>query len=140
MDFPIITTLLFILLVTEALFDIRTMQIPVWLVCFNLILGVISVLSDLIIYKNNISDYIVSMALILVIFVAALLFKLLKTEAIGLGDGLLMISLALIIKGGLLIFVIGISMILAGLFAGCLLILKKAGRKSRFLNFVSIFV
>ncbi len=128
------------LLVVASVYDIRTMKIPLWLAVMHMLPAVLAVAADLLINDANIRDYIPTIIVVFMIVSAALFMRLSGADAAGSADGLLMIAICLVIKAEKAILTLGMAFILAGLFAGFLMMIKKAGRKSRipFIPFLTV--
>ncbi len=140
MNMEITGMILIIFMLIAAVYDIRTMHVPLWVICINLFIGTISVYIELNLKGCPLADYTLSAVVIFLVILFILIFKLFRVEEVGLADGLLIVSTGMILKGERLIMAIGLAMILAGLFAGVLLVIRKAGRKSRipFVPFLTV--
>ncbi len=119
------------LLIIASLYDIRMKKIPVWLAVMHLLSAVLALAMDMFIDGLTISDYAMTFMVILLIISVAVIMKLTETDAIGSADGLLMITVCMVIKAEKAILVFGSAFILAGLSSGVLMMMRRAGRKSR---------
>ncbi len=128
------------LLITASLYDIRTMKIPIWLAVVHILAAIISAARDVIMNGTTVKDYSLTITVILLIVAVAVILRLTEADAAGFADGLLMIAVCMVIRAERAILVFGLAFILAGLFAGVLMMMKRAGRKSRipFIPFLTV--
>ena len=120
-----------ILLIISSIYDLRTMCIPIWIASANLLMGILAVVWNFFNDKSSLSEYGLTILLTVIIILSCVLFRVLKAEAIGFGDGLVMLSINFVFGGEWTISIFCISFLLCGIVSGVLMVIKKANRKTR---------
>lgn len=126
----LLVTFIFLLIVF-SIYDIRTMHLPIWIVSINILISILAIALDVMKGKRSLTDYGLTLFLTVIILMTSVFFKILKIEAIGFGDGLIMISINLCFGAENAIVIFCISFLLSAIISGVLMVIKKVNRKTR---------
>lgn len=107
--------------------DIRKKEIHLWEI---LTCGVLSVAAEAMAFYQGTFD-LTDLLLSLLPGALMLFLSFITREGIGYGDGLLILAAGPALSAGNLTMALAIAIVISGLFSGILLVLKKAGRKSK---------
>ncbi len=127
----IISIIFVILLIVSSIYDLRTMYIPIWIVSGSILISIYVAIINVLEKMTPISYYSLTIFLTIIILIVSVLFRILKLEAIGFGDGLVMISINLFFGGERAIVIFCISFLISGIVSGVLMMIKRANRKTR---------
>ena len=127
----VIMTVFTILMIAAAVYDIRTMHIPLWLIVIQLVTAGAAVVNRYVSGGNDPKERICRLILLSVIMAVSLLGLILHADLMGAGDMILILSVCIVVPVGIFILISIISMAMAGMTSGVLLILKRVHGKSR---------
>jgi len=126
-----VTIFMIVLLITAALYDIKTMHIPLWLAISNILLGFFALCKGIMIDDRNVREYTLTIVILVSVAITGIVLRVLKAEVMGIGDIILMITTGMILSGEELVLLLSMTLILSGVFSGVLLVMGKVGRTTR---------
>ncbi len=133
-----IRCILIIGLIIASVYDIKTLQFPLWIPSFLLIFSLFSLFVP--VTDRTLSSCVRQMIISLFPLVVICLMHRLNIEIIGKGDGLLLVDIGLITGADEYIFIILIALVLAGVVSAVLLVFRIKGQKDKlpFIPFLTI--